>query len=130
MYENRAQKTIKIIPNLIQNGTQKWEGLGGSGERFASHVGPQGRPEAPSYPKTTLEVPLGSPLWEAILQTFSHFLMFFGACFFEGRFGGLVGSILIGFWDDFRWYFLRLLFEFLLSGEACQMSFRPIIYST
>ena len=105
-------------------------GLRGSGGRSGSHVGPQGRPEAITCPKTTFEAPPGPPIWEIIFGTFGVFSVFFFHCFFEGRFGGVLGAIRSGFWDDFRRDFVRWSMQLWLWCEPCEMSFGLIIYYT
>ena len=105
-------------------------GRGRSGGTSGSHVGAQGRPEAPTCPKSTFEVPLGTPIWEAIFGTFRDFSVFFWRCFLEGRFGWVRGAIWSGFWVDFRWICRRLSLGFLWWGEPRQMSFGCIICYT
>ena len=70
-FQNHAKIDPKGDPKSSKMGVRR--GLRGSVGTSGSHVGPQGRPEAPTCPKTTFEVPLGSPFWEAISNTFSFF---------------------------------------------------------
>ena len=82
MCANLIAKNIKNHTKIDPKGDPKSSkmrirrGLRGSGGRSGSHVGPQERPEAPTCPKTTFEVPLGTPIWEAIFDTFSHLSVF------------------------------------------------------
>ena len=136
MWAHRSsEKHRKSCPNRPKMGPKiiKNDGLEGSGALrggSGSHVGAQGRPEAPTCPKSTFEVPLGTPIWEAIFGTFRDFAVFFWRCFLEGRFGWVRGAIWSGFWVDFRWICRRLSLGFLWWGEPRQMSFGCIICYT
>ena len=87
-------------------------GLGCPGGRSGSHGGPQGRPGAPTCPKTTFEVPPGTHLWVTIFGTFCDFSVFFCMLFFrvvlEGfreRFRGDFGTIVEGNFRDLLYNF-------------------------
>ena len=81
----------KIDPKSLKMRVRR--GLEGLGARSGSHFGPQGGPGAPTCPKTTFEVPPGTPLWATIFGTFFDFSVFLWHAFSEGGFGGLPGAI-------------------------------------
>ena len=89
--KNRPQNQPKMDPKSLKMRVRR--GLGCPGGVSGSHVDPQGRPGAPKCPKTTFEVPPGTPLWVTIFGTFCDFAVFFLHVCFEGRFGGLPGAI-------------------------------------
>ena len=67
-FTNHAKIDPKGDPKSSKMRTRR--GLRGSGGRSGSHVGPQGRPEALTWPKTTFEVHLRASFWDAIFGTF------------------------------------------------------------
>ena len=81
--KNDSKIKLKLILEIIENEVRR--GLECPGETSGSHVGPQGRPGAPTCLKTTFEVPLGTPLGVTIFRLFYDFLMFF-ACLFRRLF--------------------------------------------
>ena len=85
-------------------------GLRGSGGRSGSHVGPQGRPEAITCPKTTFEVLPGPPIWEVIFGTFGDFSVFCFHCFLR--------VVLEGFWERFGVDFGTIFEEILCVGRC------------
>ena len=100
--KNRPQNQPKMDPKSLKMRVRR--GLGCPGGRSGSHVGPQGRPGAPTCPKTTFEVPPGTPFGGQFSVLFSIFRCFCGMLFlravlegFRERFRVDFGTILEGF---------------------------------
>ena len=85
-------------------------GLRGSGGRSGCHVGPQGRPEAITCPKTTFEAPLGPPFGRSFSPLLMIFRRFFSIVF--------LGFLLEGFWERFGVDF-GTIFEEILCVSRC-----------
>ena len=64
-------------------------------------MAPRGAQDTLHIEKPHSSTPLGPPIGETFFGTSFDFSVFFGACFLEGRFGKLPGSILNGFWVGF-----------------------------